>query len=70
MSGMIMLHARATRVDGRDAFQPTRSQAYQWLQPQLQLPVVREWGRWEGKDRRGESLEVDIASTHLQTDAF
>ncbi len=39
-------------------FERVTEQAYQWLQPQLQLPVVREWGRWEGKDRRGESLEV------------
>lgn len=44
-------------------FERIAEQAYQWLQPQLRLPVVSEWGRWEGKDRRGESLEVDIAAT-------
>ena len=44
-------------------FERIAEQAYQWLQPQLRLPVVGEWGRWEGKDRRGESLEVDIAAT-------
>jgi hypothetical protein len=25
--------------------------------------VVHEWGRWEGKDRDGKPLEVDIAAT-------
>lgn len=44
-------------------FEQVAEQAYQWLQPHLRLPVVREWGRWEGKDRRGQSLEVDIAAT-------
>ncbi len=44
-------------------FERVAEQAYQWLQPHLRLPVVREWGRWEGKDRRGQSLEVDIAAT-------
>lgn len=44
-------------------FERVAEQAYQWLQPTLQLPVVREWGRWEGKDRQRQSLEVDIAAT-------
>jgi len=44
-------------------FERVAEQAYEWLQPTLQLPVAREWGRWEGKDRQGQSLEVDIAAT-------
>jgi uncharacterized protein len=44
-------------------FERVASQAYEWLQPRLRLPVVREWGRWEGRDRSGKSLEIDIAAT-------
>jgi len=44
-------------------FERVASQAYEWLQPRLRLPVVREWGRWEGRDRNGQSLEIDIAAT-------
>lgn len=27
------------------------------------LPLVREWGRWEGVDRQRQALELDIATT-------
>jgi len=44
-------------------FERVAEQAYVWLQPRLRLPVIREWGRWEGRDRSGQSLEIDIAAT-------
>ncbi len=44
-------------------FERMAEQAYHRLQPKLRLPVVREWGRWEGKGRDGNSLELDIAAT-------
>ena len=44
-------------------FERVAEQAYERLQRHLRLPVIREWGRWEGRDRRGESLEIDIAAT-------
>ena len=43
-------------------FERIAEQAYHRLQPGLRLPVVKEWSRWEGKDRDGESLELDIAA--------
>ena len=44
-------------------FERVAEQAYEWLQPRLRLPIIREWGRWEGRDRGGQSLEIDIAAT-------
>jgi AAA+ ATPase superfamily predicted ATPase len=44
-------------------FEQMAEQAYHRLQTRLHLPVVMEWGRWEGKDRAGHSLELDIAAT-------
>jgi hypothetical protein len=44
-------------------FERVAEQAYERLQPSLRLPVIREWGRWEGRDRTGQSLEIDIAAT-------
>ena len=58
-------HVIAPRLDtylGR-IFERVAAQAYEWLQPRLRLPVVREWARWEGRDRDGKSLEIDIAAT-------
>jgi hypothetical protein len=40
-------------------------QAYYRLQQTLGLPLVKEWGRWEGVDRTRQPLEIDIASTLL-----
>jgi hypothetical protein len=28
----------------------------------LRLPVVQEWGRWEGRDRDGTLLEIDVVA--------
>lgn len=44
-------------------FEGIVEEAYYRLQGELDLPLVREWGRWEGVDRRRQPLEIDIAST-------
>lgn len=36
--------------------------AYYRLQAERTLPLVKEWGRWEGRDRNREPLELDLAS--------
>jgi hypothetical protein len=43
-------------------FECIAEQAYQWLQARMQLPVVQEWGRWEGKGRDGTLLEMDVVA--------
>jgi AAA+ ATPase superfamily predicted ATPase len=43
-------------------FERIAEQAYTRLQPHYDLPVVREWSRWEGRDRNGTALEIDIAA--------
>lgn len=43
-------------------FERIAEQAYARLQPRHNLPVVREWSRWEGRDRDGQPLEIDIAA--------
>ena len=32
------------------------------MRPRLELPIVREWGRWEGLDRDRRKTEVDIVA--------
>lgn len=46
-------------------FEGMAEQAYYRLAESLGLPLVREWGRWEGADRDRKPLEVDIASILL-----
>ncbi|HEY9225849.1 MAG TPA: DUF234 domain-containing protein, partial [Gemmatimonadaceae bacterium] len=43
-------------------FEHVVEEAYYRLQSSRQLPLVKEWGRWEGVDRHRSSLEMDIAS--------
>lgn len=43
-------------------FEGMVEEAYYRLQAHLSLPLVREWGRWEGVDRNRQPLEVDIAT--------
>jgi uncharacterized protein len=43
-------------------FESMVEEAYYRLQPDLELPLVQEWGRWEGLDRDRQPLEMDIAS--------
>ncbi len=53
------------RLDGYmgHVFERMVEQAYIRLRDKWRLPMVSQWGRWEGVDREGKSLEVDIAST-------
>lgn len=44
-------------------FEMIVEEAYYRLRESLSLPLIEEWGRWEGADRNRESLEIDIAST-------
>lgn len=44
-------------------FEGMVEEAYYRLHSALNLPLVREWGRWEGVDRNRQPLEVDIATT-------
>jgi uncharacterized protein len=43
-------------------FEGMVEEAYYRLQEKLDLPLVQEWGRWEGIDRNREPLEIDIAT--------
>lgn len=43
-------------------FEGMVEEAYYRLQPHLDLPLVREWGRWEGLDRTRQPLEIDVAA--------
>jgi uncharacterized protein len=45
------------------AFERFAEQAYHRLQPKLRLPLVNEWGTWEGTDRDRKSLEMDIVAS-------
>lgn len=42
-------------------FEGIVQEAYYRLREPLGLPLVREWGRWEGVDRNRQPLEIDIA---------
>jgi len=43
-------------------FEGVVEEAYYRLQSALKLPLVKEWGRWEGLDRNRKPLEIDVAS--------
>jgi AAA+ ATPase superfamily predicted ATPase len=43
-------------------FEGMVEEAYYRLHAHLNLPLVREWGRWEGVDRNRQPLEIDIAA--------
>ncbi len=47
------------------AFERIARQAYDRRAPDLGLPLVREWSRWEGKDRNGDPIEIDIVAPLL-----
>lgn len=42
-------------------FERIAEEGYHRLRQKHGLPLVAEWGRWEGKDRTGEQIEIDIA---------
>jgi hypothetical protein len=43
-------------------FERVAQQAYIRMRPRLELPIVREWGRWEGLDRDRRQTEIDIVA--------
>jgi hypothetical protein len=43
-------------------FETIVEEAYYRLQEPLGLPLVEEWGRWEGVDSARRSVEVDVAT--------
>ncbi len=60
----IWREAVAARLDsyvGR-TFERVAEQAYVRMQHRLRLPLVEDWGSWEGRDRDGVSLEMDVAA--------
>jgi uncharacterized protein len=52
-----------THVGG--AFEDVVRQAYVRFAAERELPAVERWGRWDGQDRAGESIEVDLAARLL-----
>lgn len=55
----------SSRLDGYmgHLFEFIVEQAYRRLRKDRDLPIVKEWGRWEGRDRNREPLEMEIAAT-------
>ena len=43
-------------------FERMAEQAYQRLRVVHKLPMVEQWGRWEGADKTGASREIDIVT--------
>lgn len=43
-------------------FESVVEEGYDRLRSSLGMPLVREWGRWEGLDRTRAPLEIDIAT--------
>lgn len=50
---------------GQRVFEDVVRQAYLRQDPTEDLPSVQEWGRWEGRDRHREPLEIDIVARLL-----
>jgi uncharacterized protein len=44
------------------AFERVATQAYDRLRRARSYPLVERWGRWEGRDRAGASLEIDVVA--------
>lgn len=44
------------------AFEAMARQGYDNLADSLDAPIVKEWSRWEGTDRAGASLEIDLVA--------
>lgn len=43
-------------------FEDIAKQAYHRLRARLGLPMLREWGRWEGTDRSRQAVEIDVVA--------
>ena len=50
---------------GREVFEDVVRQAYVRFGPGRGLPHVQQWGRWEGRDRNRQSLEIDVVTRLL-----
>lgn len=50
---------------GREVFEDVVRQAYLRHGPDRGLPPVEEWRRWEGRDRNGQPLEIDVVARLL-----
>lgn len=48
-------------------FEQITEQAYRRLRTPYNLPMLREWGSWEGTDRTGKSLQVDVVAPMAET---
>ncbi len=57
--------ARFPAYVGQHVFEDIVRQAWHRFQNERDLPLVETWGRWEGRDRVKESLEVDIVARLL-----
>lgn len=44
------------------AFERVATQAYDRARRARGFPLVERWGRWEGRDRAGASLEIDVVA--------
>jgi uncharacterized protein DUF234 len=49
-------------------FERAAQQAFVSMRPRLELPIVHEWGRWEGLDRDRQQTETEIDIVARQTD--
>jgi hypothetical protein len=47
---------------GKWVFEAVVPQAYRRMREEWELPLVSEWGSWEGTDRNKESLEMDLVA--------
>ena len=43
-------------------FERIATQAYDRLRRSRRFPIVERWGRWEGRDRAGAPLEIDVVA--------
>ena len=44
------------------AFERIAEQAYVRAMNTKHLPLAKTWGRWEGKDREGTAIEIDLVA--------
>lgn len=43
-------------------FESVAEQAYYRLRGKFKLPMIKEWGNWEGLDKTGRQIEIDIVA--------
>jgi AAA+ ATPase superfamily predicted ATPase len=60
-----LAHTQFPSYVGQHVFEEIVRQAYFRLQEPRGLPLVENWGRWEGQDRNRKSLEVDVVARLL-----